>query len=82
MTHTEPQRVIIRWSTRDKEAIAAIRRRFNFPDYTTVNGMTPVEIKPEDAQMVEECRRRGFFNVIHQKWYKNGDHFIFNSCKK
>lgn len=81
MTHTEPVRVIVRWTTRDEEAIAAIRERFNLPDYTTLNGWTPAEIKPEDMDMFEECARRGFFGIIREKWCKNGGQYNFSSRK-
>lgn len=70
-------KLIVRWSTRDPEAIAAIRKRFNIPEYTTVNGLTPAEINPEDMEMFEECARRGFFGIIREKWCKNGDQYIF-----
>lgn len=72
-------KIIVRWATRDEEAIAAIRRRFNLPSYTTLNGWTPAEIKPEDMAVFEECARRGFFGIIRQKWRKNGDQYIFTS---
>ena len=81
MTHTEPERVLIRWRTKDLEAIAAIRNRFNIPNYTTVNGLSPAEITLENKDLFEECQRRGFFGIIRRKWRKNGDHYIFNSCK-
>lgn len=72
-------KIIVRWATRDEEAIAAIRRRFNLPSYTTLNGWTPAEIKPEDMAVFEECACRGFFGIIRQKWRKNGDQYIFTS---
>lgn len=70
---------VIRWNTRDAEAIAAIRKRFNIPEYTTVNGLTPAEIAPEDMEVFEECARRGFFGIMPLKWCKNGDQYIFTS---
>lgn len=72
---------VIRWATTDKEAIAAIRKQFGMPTYTTVNGWTPVEIKPEDMELFEECARRGFFGILSQKWCKNGGQYIFISRK-
>lgn len=77
MTPSEPIRVIVRWATNDREAIAAIRKRFDIPTYTTVNGWTPAEIKPEDMELFEECARRGFFGIIRRKWCKNGGHYVF-----
>ena len=74
MTHTEPVRVIVRWTTRDEEAIAAIRERFNLPDYTTLNGWTPAEIKPEDMDMFEECAREGSLALSA----KNGVKMVVN----
>ena len=74
-------KVIVYWLTKDKESIAAIRKYFGMPDYTTVNGLTPAEIKPEDNEMFEECARRRFFGIIRQKWCKNGDQYIFNTRK-
>lgn len=71
------ERLIVRWNTRDKEAIIAIRKRFNIPTYTTVNGLSPAEIKPEDMQMFEECARRNFFGIIRKKWRKNGGQYVF-----
>lgn len=69
--------LIVRWNTRDQEAIAAIRKRFNIPTYTTVNGWSPAEIKPEDMPMFEECARRNFFGIIRRKWCKNGGQYFF-----
>lgn len=77
MTRTE--KVIVRWATKDGAAIAAIRKRFKMPDYTTVNGWTPAEIKPADREVFEECARRGFFSIIREKWCKNGGQYIFQS---
>ncbi len=71
MTHTEPEKIVIRWTTKDENAIAAIRKRFNMPSYTTLNGWSPVEVKPEDKDIFEECARRGFFGIMPQKWCKN-----------
>ncbi|MBJ2189127.1 MAG: hypothetical protein JFR41_10955 [Muribaculaceae bacterium] len=71
------ERLIIRWNTRDPEAIAAIRKRFGIPAYTTVNGWSPVEIEPEDMPVFDECARRNFFGIIRRKWSKNGGRYIF-----
>lgn len=81
MIHIEAEKLIVRWTTRDADAIAAIRREFGMPNYTTVNGLTPVEIRPDDMDMFEECARRGFFGIIRQKWCKNGGQYIFPSRK-
>ena len=75
MTHTEPQKLTIKWLTKDKEAIDAIRRRFNIPNYTTINGWSPAEITAEDMALFEECARRKFFIIMPYKWCKNGGTF-------
>lgn len=74
-------KLIVRWITRDEAAIVAIRKRFDMPTYTTVNGWTPCEIKPEDMDVFEECACRGFFCIIRKKWCKNGGQYIFSSRK-
>ena len=79
MTHTEPEKIVIRWTTKDENAIAAIRKRFNMPSYTPLHGWSPVEVKPEDKDIFEECARRGFFGIMPQKWCKNGEQYIFIS---
>lgn len=79
MTHTEPQKLTIKWLTKDKVAIDAIRRRFNIPNYTTINGWSPAEIAPEDMKLFEECAHRGFFGFLPYKWCKNGGTFSFIS---
>ncbi|MCM1142479.1 MAG: hypothetical protein NC453_28250 [Muribaculum sp.] len=76
-TDQTAERLIVRWNTRDQEAIAAIRKRFNIPTYTTVNGWSPAEIKSEDMPMFEECARRNFFGIIRRKWCKKGGQYIF-----
>lgn len=64
---------VIRWETRDAEAIAKIRQRFNIPSYTTLNGWSPCEIRPEDIPVFQETARRGFFSVVRHSWeFKNG----------
>lgn len=73
--------MIVRWITRDADAVAAIRKRFNMPNHTTLNGLTPVDIRDEDMEVFEECAQRGFFAVIRQKWCKNGGQNISPSRK-
>lgn len=71
-------KMVIKWGYKlDDATIAAIRRRFNMPDYTTLNGFTPVEIPESDREIFEETARRGFFTIFHKKWCKNGDQYIF-----
>ena len=79
MTHTAPntKQFTIKWLTRDPVAIVAIRKRFGIPQYTTINGWSPAEIRPEDLEMFEETRCRGFFSIMDYKWCKNGGTFAF-----
>ena len=77
MNPIEPQKLIIRWSTNDRQAIAAIRKFFGWEDYTTLNGYSPVSLKLSDTPMFNECKRRGFFGLINGKWCKNGGRYIF-----
>ena len=65
-------KVIVYWLTRDDESIVAIRKYFNLPKYTTLNGWTPGMIEPEDMQMFEETARRGFFRFLRKEWTFNG----------
>lgn len=73
-------KLIIRWRTRDKKAIYAIRERFKIPEYNTINGWSPAEIETQDIELFKECVRRGFFSIIPGKWCKNGEVFSFTSC--
>ena len=79
MEITEHKKVAVKWITNDKKAIEAIRQRFNIPHYTTLNGWSPAEIKPEDWTVFQECANRGFFGIIDVKWCKNGDLYSFKS---
>lgn len=74
MNHTDPdgEKVIIRWITRNKESIHLIRKRFYIPNYTTINGMTPTILKPEDIADFEETARRGYFSYVKAHWTFNG----------
>ncbi len=66
------EKVIIHWRTRDEESIRRIREYFGFPTYTTVNGLSPAIVKPEDREMFEETARRGFFSYRSADWTFNG----------
>lgn len=65
-------KVVIYWVTKDESAIAAIRKHFKLPKYTTLNGQTPGEIEPKDMPMFEETARRGFFRYQRTEWTFNG----------
>lgn len=60
-------RVTIYWETRhlDPKDIPRIKKRirdkFNIPDYTTVNGETPCDIKDEDMELLRETERRDIY---------------------
>lgn len=64
--------VIIYWLTKSDTAIAAIRKHFKLPKYTTLNGWTPGTIEEKDMPMFEETARRGFFRYIEKEWTYNG----------
>lgn len=66
------EKVIVYWLTKKDDAIANIRKYFNLPTYTTVNGWTPGMIEPKDMAMFEETARRGFFRFLRKEWTYNG----------
>lgn len=72
-------KLVIRWLTRDRDAIEAIRRRFAMPQFTTLNGMAPAEIDDSDRGLFDECARRGFFCIMDKTWRQNGGQIIFIS---
>lgn len=47
------------------EDIAKIEMRFGFPHCINVNGETckPVEVRPEDWDLLRETERRGFIQI-------------------
>lgn len=65
-------KVIIYWRTRNPATIASIRQYFGLPDYTTVNGWSPGEIRDRDMAIFEETARRGFLGYRKQSWTFNG----------
>lgn len=69
--------ILVVWTTRDKSLIRRIRERFSLPAYTTLNGITPAKIKPEDMPLLEETARRGFIQIWRRKWCKNGGSISF-----
>ena len=69
--------VIVRWITCDNEAIRKIREKFQMPTYTTVNGLSPADIKEEDMPFFEETARLGFFNFCYKKWCIKGGVLVF-----
>lgn len=72
MDTTNGEKLIIHWNTRDEESIRRIREYFSIPKYTTVNGWSPVLLKPEDREMFEETAMRGYFNYQKVDWTFNG----------
>lgn len=61
--------VTIYWNTRhlDSKDVPRIKKkirdRFGIPNYTTVNGETPCEIRDEDMELLRECEKRGFIQI-------------------
>lgn len=47
------------------EDIISIEQRFGFPHCVNVNGETckPVEVRPEDWDLLRETERRGFIQI-------------------
>jgi len=77
-TKTENEKLVVKWGYNiSPESIAAIRKRFSIPNYTTLNGCSPAEISMEDMPLFEETARRGFFSILHKKWCKNGGVYSF-----
>ena len=77
-TETGNKKLVVKWGYGiSDDAIEAIRKRFNIPHYTTLNGFSPVEIAKEDMPIFEETARRGFFTIFRKEWCKNGDTFSF-----
>lgn len=74
-------RLTIRWVTRNAETFRRIRERFNIPDYTTLNGWSPVEISDGDMEVFQETAKCGYFTILRQKWWKNGVHYSFKIRK-
>lgn len=62
-------KVTIYWNTRHLprekalEIKEKIKAKFGIPDYTTINGETPCEIRDEDMEILKECERRGFIQI-------------------
>lgn len=71
-------KLTISWHTKNAESIQLIRERFNIPRYTTVNGWTPCEIKPEDMPIFEETARRGYFSILHKPWERVGNTYTWH----
>ena len=44
-----------------------IRERFNIPEYTSINGETPCNIRDEDMELLRECEYRGFIQIRVKK---------------
>lgn len=40
-----------------------IRKQFDIPHYTTINGETPADIKDSDLELLKETERRGFIQI-------------------
>lgn len=74
MNHIAPEgeKIVIRWQTRHEESIRLIRERFGIPRYTTVNGLSPAILAPEDRELFGETARRGYFTYSKIDWTFNG----------
>jgi hypothetical protein len=57
-------KVTIYWERETKPIIRKrIREKFNIPDYLSINGETPCEIKDSDMELLKETARRGFIQI-------------------
>lgn len=62
-------KVTIYWNTKhlDPKDVPRIKKKirakFNIPDYTTVNGETPCEIRDEDIGLLRETEKRGYIQI-------------------
>nr|DAN43075.1 MAG TPA: hypothetical protein [Caudoviricetes sp.] len=71
--HRRSMKVTIYWDFRnvDLKDIPRIKKKirdkFNIPDYTTVNGETPCNIRDEDMELLRECENRGFIQIRIKK---------------
>ena len=68
---------VVYWKCSDPEAIRLIREKFKIPNYTTINGESPVEVNKDQVELLKECERRGFFSIRDKKWRKNGEVFVW-----
>lgn len=57
----------IYWKTKDRTSISRIREKFNFPNYMTVNGETPCDVREEDMELLRETEKRGFIQIRNKK---------------
>lgn len=44
-----------------------ICRKFGIPDYVSINGETPCDIRDEDMKLLLECEKRGFIEIRNKK---------------
>lgn len=65
-------KVLIYWLTANERTIEAIRKRFNVPRYSTLNGWTPAEIAETDIEVFKETAKRGFIRYRKEEWTFNG----------
>lgn len=66
------KKVLIRWITDNAESIRLIRERFGILTYTTLNGITPAILKPEDIEDFEATAKRGYISYRIADWSFNG----------
>ena len=74
-------RLTVKWRTRNPTSIQKIRAKFGIPDYTTINGWSPVEIAEHDMPVLRECVRLRFLVIVPYTWRKDGRHISFDKKK-
>lgn len=81
MNPTE-NRIVIKWMTKNEGTIGSIRKKFRIPQYTTLNGWSPVQVdSDEELGLLAECERRGFISILPHTWSKNGGNYAFKIRK-
>ena len=68
---------VVYWKKCDPEAVKSIRKKFNIPAYTTINGESPCEVDDEQMKLLREVEARGFLQIRMKKWCKNGEVFVW-----
>lgn len=60
-------KITIYWNTKHpkftSELKDKIRDKFNIPNYTTLNGETPCNIKDEEMDLLREVEKKGYIQI-------------------
>lgn len=58
--------VTIYWKTKDIGAIYDIRRWFNLPSYTSINGETPCEVNEDNLEKLKVFEEKGLIQIRYK----------------